>query len=249
MRLFLTQHADYLSENVVVITDETELKPTRQNIENGLFKLYEGTQEGDTIVFHYSGHGTSIDDMNSNETDNKDEVIIPVDCYTEGIITDDWLYTNFAKQIPKGVTLYCFMDCCHSGTMLDLRCNYKSNCVLKRGHNLVPTFNSEDWTHSFSLGLEPSTEVPANIYMFSGCLDSETSLDAFVSNVYQGAFTYCLLESLTNKLENGKFPHGKYKFMELLREINCRLKIHKFMGQDSQFSCDNNNEFMKTFDI
>lgn len=248
MRLFLTQHAGYENKNIVVLTDETDLKPTRSNIQDALVRLSANANEGDTLVFHYSGHGTSIDDFGGgNETDGKDEVIVPLDCFTAGIISDDWLYKNFVSQIPKGAKLYCFMDCCHSGTMLDLRCNYKSQCNLKPGRKLASEFFTGDWTHSFSLSLEPSNEVSADVYVLSGCLDKQTSLDTFVKNRYQGAFTFCLLETLYSKLQDGKLKI--HTFMDILREVNCRLHIHNFFGQDSQFSCDNQSDFMKTFDI
>jgi Caspase domain len=46
--------------------------------------------------------------------------LIPVDFQTEGHIVDDDIINMLVKPMPKGVTVTVLMDCCHSGTVLDL---------------------------------------------------------------------------------------------------------------------------------
>lgn len=65
--------------------------------------------------------------MNGDESDGYDETIIPVDYGTYGQIRDDVLYKKLIGSMRSGVNLTCVMDCCHSGTVLDLPYKYVAN--------------------------------------------------------------------------------------------------------------------------
>ena len=117
----------YKFDCITVLTDDS-LSPSRHNIEVAIKNLVENTKEGDTLVFHYSGHGSSVRDTTGDETDGRDEVLVPLDYKSSGVIKDDWLFENLCKKIPRGATLWCFTDCCHSGTIMDLKYNVKSLC-------------------------------------------------------------------------------------------------------------------------
>jgi hypothetical protein len=69
----------------------------------------------------YTGHGGKMrDNDRGEEADGYDETLIPVDYQKEGQIRDDDLYDILIKPLKKGIHLTCLMDCCHSGTVLDL---------------------------------------------------------------------------------------------------------------------------------
>jgi hypothetical protein len=44
-----------------------------ENIKNKIMWLISNNKPDDTLVFHYSGHGSNIKDNNKDETDKKDE--------------------------------------------------------------------------------------------------------------------------------------------------------------------------------
>ena len=44
----------------------------------------------------------------------------PVDFRSAGQIPDDEIFNSLVSVLPKGVTLTVLMDCCHSGSILDL---------------------------------------------------------------------------------------------------------------------------------
>ena len=252
----LRDNCDYPSENIVFLTEETKELPNRANIEARIKWLVSNCLPGDTLVFYYSGHGASINDTNSDETDGKDEVLVPLDYKTNGVITDDWLFTNMVAKVPTGVTLWAFTDCCHSGTMVDLKFNFKSLCGLKNNGKIIKgmKYNSDEWNDKFSLSMERSRDVQGNTYLFSGCQDQETSADAFIAKKSQGAFSFCLMECLKTNLvqmQNGKtrFLPGKLKLRNLLKEINCRLDINEFGGQNSQLSMSKQSDFERTLDL
>lgn len=74
-----------------------------------------------------------------------DETICPSDFKSAGQIVDDELNERLVKPLMPGVTLHALMDCCHSGTALDLPYRCKEGAPGKfqwkvRGHTDVLTF-------------------------------------------------------------------------------------------------------------
>ena len=51
---------------------------------------------------------------------------MPCDYKRAGQITDDELFKILVKDLPEGCKLTAVMDCCHSGTGLDLPYDYQS---------------------------------------------------------------------------------------------------------------------------
>lgn len=251
---FLVNNCDYSPTNIRLITEEQTLTPTRSNIENNIRWLVSNVMAGDTLFFYYSGHGSNITDRSNDETDGRDEVIVPLDYESKGVITDDWLFQNMASRVPANVTLWSFTDCCHSGTMLDLKFNFRSMSQYKKGNFTKGIqYVSNDWNDRFSLSMERANDVSGRVFSFSGCLDPQTSADAFIAKKYQGAFSYCLFETIKNnitRMPNGsnRFRTGTIKLRNLLKEINCRLQINGFAGQESQLSCRAPNDLEITFD-
>lgn len=230
----------YFQSNITVLTDNTPEKPTKANIEKALRNLVYNCKAGDTLLFQYSGHGSNISDKTSDETDGRDEVLVPIDYTTAGVLTDDWMFTNLCAKIPMGVKLVCITDCCHSGTIMDLRINVRSNCKQKQvtqNGKYVP----EDWTDDFSFSLERTRDTPGQVILFSGCQDKETSADAFINGSGQGAFTSCLLEFLDSN------PNCKLR--NVLKELNARLDLKGFTGQNSQLSIGRINDLDTIFSL
>ena len=226
-----------------MLTDTSAVKPTCANIKSGIQWLVNNCSAGDTLFFYYSGHGAQIQDANGDEISRKDDVLVPLDYQTGGIILDDYLNTNLASMVPAGVSLWAFTDCCHSGTILDLKYNINCNSTYTKG-SVVPTaYNNTDWTDQFSYGMQRASDTKGDVYMFSGCLDQQTSADAFISGQAQGAFTACFLQFIKDKCVDGKF---NCTLGDMLKEIDCLLAISKFQ-QRSQLSIgrleDINNNF------
>ena len=251
VRTFLTGNCKFSSSNIKLLSDEESEKPTRANMENNIKWLVTDNLPGDILVLHYSGHGGNIIDRNRDEADGRDETLIPLDFETAGEITDDWLFENLVSKVPKDVTLWCFFDCCHSGTVIDLKHNYQSNCKYRKGsipENLI--YKKEEWTDSFIFSLERSKDVVGNVCLFSGCQDKETSADAFINNTGQGAFTYCLLETLKSNLQENtlRYKNGTLKLRSVLKEVNCRLDSKGFT-QNTQISLSRKENFETTLNL
>ena len=175
----LINHFGYSESNITIITDNTDSKPTAMNILHSIAKvvIQAYNQQANEIWIHYSGHGTSIIDRSGDEKDNRDEAIVPIDYQTNGVISDDYLHYYFT-YLPSNCKCICFFDCCHSGTILDLKYNHQPNQLNSIDNN--------------------KSSINSNILMFSGCLDSQTSADYYNDSAkkWQGAMTNALLHCL-----------------------------------------------------
>jgi hypothetical protein len=109
------------------------------------------------VFISYSGHGVSVPDRNGDELDGKDECICPSDYQTAGIISDDILKSIFSK-FYKSTKITVLMDCCHSGSILDLPYTFISSTNQK---------------------VDGKGACHPKIVMISGCTDTQTSADAF----------------------------------------------------------------------
>eukprot|EP00929_Paragymnodinium_shiwhaense_P091573 TRINITY_DN51494_c0_g2_i1.p1 TRINITY_DN51494_c0_g2~~TRINITY_DN51494_c0_g2_i1.p1 ORF type:complete len:342 (-),score=60.84 TRINITY_DN51494_c0_g2_i1:364-1389(-) len=127
MREFLISEG-FSEDNMWVLMDDGEHdNPTHSNISDAMDWLVEGAAAGDALFFHYSGHGASVADDNGDEADGKDEALCPVDYQEEGLIRDDKVYVKLVGPLPEGARMFCVMDCCHSGTILDLPYLFSAN--------------------------------------------------------------------------------------------------------------------------
>ena len=133
---------------------------------------------------HFSGHGSQVKDNGCDEKDGLDECFIPADFKTNGVLIDDD-FSNIFKRFPSYTNIFCVFDCCHSGTMLDLKYTYE--------------FNANRQVFCSQMFFNKKTDT--NVIMLSGCNDDQTSADAFnvmSQRKFSGALTSCLILSLSN---------------------------------------------------
>lgn len=107
-----------------LVDDDASNMPTKDNMIAAFKWLVEGAKSGDSLFLHYSGHGGSQADDDSDDTDGKDETLIPVDYEQNGVIVDEDLHGILVAGLPQGVRLTIITDCCHSGSILDLPYTY-----------------------------------------------------------------------------------------------------------------------------
>lgn len=144
---------------MMILTDDQQnpqYRPTRMNILRGLQWLAQGAQPGDVLFFHYSGHGAQQEDPSYSEEDGYDETICPEDFQRAGMIVDDEIFDALVAPLPSGVKLTAVMDCCHSGTGLDLPFE------LKYGQ----------WVED-----DNPCHSQADVTLISGCQDDQCSSD------------------------------------------------------------------------
>jgi len=73
------------------ITSLTDLKATKKAMQSAIQKLIARGKKGDTLLLHYSGHGSNVPDDNGDEADHRDEILCPTNLDWEDPLRDDWL--------------------------------------------------------------------------------------------------------------------------------------------------------------
>lgn len=206
MSKYLSSTFGFTQQQITVLTDEdlkNAPKVSRDGIVSALYDLCISSwrENLDIVVFHYSGHGSQERDLNADEKSGMDEGIVPMDYMVRGLIIDDLLKEIFMKFNPK-TKIICFFDCCHSGTMLDLPFAYDQQKPA-----------DPDQIRQISIPNAPK------IYCFSGCMDTQTSMDSRDdTNSPAGAMTACMLKLLSAK---GK---SSYSILQFQQDLTNGLK-------------------------
>lgn len=111
----LQQEFDFSVRNIRTRTDEdVVLRRMKQDWK----WLVEGARPGDRLVFHFSGHGSHVLDIDGDEDDGADEILCLYDMDFENpssYLKDDQIH-KWTRKLPEGVRLTFILDCCHSGT-------------------------------------------------------------------------------------------------------------------------------------
>lgn len=104
--------------------------PHRAEILAELDRMAAEAQQGDTVIFYYSGHG-SVQPVNPDipqdepEADGQDQVILPgdvgaysmIDRTIKNAIVDNELAVKFTAIRAKGAFVWAVVDACNSGTV------------------------------------------------------------------------------------------------------------------------------------
>ncbi|POS84611.1 p20 subunit of caspase, partial [Erysiphe pulchra] len=256
MSEFLIQRYGYRREDMVTLTDDQHNpvgQPTKANILRAMQWLVKDAQPNDSLFFHFSGHGGQTKDLDGDEEDGYDEVIYPVDFRRAGHIVDDHMHNILVRPLLPGVRLTAIFDSCHSGTALDLPYVYSTQGVLKEPNlakeasmGLLGAFVS--YTQGDLVGVasnligllrrattgehahektKATKTSPADVIMWSGSKDDQTSADATIAAKATGAMSWAFITAMN------KNPHQSY--VQLLNSIRDELATK--YSQRPQLSC------------
>jgi hypothetical protein len=187
----------------------TDARATRAAILDGLKWLVKGAKKGDTLVFHYSGHGSQVADLSGDEIDRKDETICPHDYANAGMIKDDDFRAIF-KGLAAGVNLEVILDSCHSGSG-----TRELGAIAAAPDEEQVTYRYIDPPLDYGFFLDSDPAIPLfgimkpepgnrelvivkglNHVLWAGCRDYQTSAEAPIRGVWRGVFTYNFCKAL-----------------------------------------------------
>ncbi|GBF96663.1 metacaspase type I [Raphidocelis subcapitata] len=185
MRHCLMTRFGFPEASIVMLRDDVQhpdFYPTRANIFRACQWLTTDMQFGDSLFFHYSGHGGQLRDPTGMEDDGMDETILPADHKTAGQIRDTELHRALAAPLPQGVVLHALFDSCHSGSILDLP--YETR---------YDQSGAAYWKASRMFGTSGGTA-----FQLGACDDQQTAADtaAMSRSAYTGAATYSFIDSI-----------------------------------------------------
>lgn len=253
MYKILSEYYEFNTNLMRVLTDN---ECTKKNILENLKWLISDIQPGDTVFFHYSGHGSQVvadDWTNTEEADGRDEILCPIDLDWNDPLRGHELGALFNK-LPRGVKILIIIDACHSGT--GLRNSWKKPSTLhSEEHDWVNRFlppppsnilsnpkiridNNLNFVFPEINSRSPQTQKKAFLVetvqqgeaiLISGCQENQTSADAWLGNRYHGALSYTLAQTLIESNRN-------ITYQRLITVINRKLDKMTFT-QNPQLEC------------
>lgn len=182
-----------------IYTDESDdtSSTTKEGMKQKLLELAELSNKDalEFVFIHYSGHGSYVRDISGDERDGDDECIVPSDCEVSGYLLDDEI-SDIIAQFNPNTRIVCIFDSCHSGTVCDVKYSWES-CYRVRVENIL-------------------CKIPSKVLTISGCLDTQTSADAYIADTrrFAGALTNSLLKLLKS---NEELNNDVFKLIDVLR--------------------------------
>ena len=203
-----------LEQRGFTITYLLNEQATRAAILNELSRLIAATAPGDVAVFQFSGHGTELEDLDRDEiggtNGDMDEALCPYDIAQGAFVIDDDIAEVF-EGIQQGTNVTCFIDCCHSGTIVRFMVGAVPGDDKDRRARYMPaTQEMQDSHQAFRkrLGREraPAKGTPDTMrqILFAACLDREVAYESSG----QGEFTVRavkILRQAANEMTNEEF--------------------------------------------
>ncbi len=237
----LTSYYNFATSEIRTIVDESV---TRNNLMQRMDWLIDEAKEGDMLLFHFSGHGSQVQDRDGDELDDgMDEILCLHDMDFRNpdsyLVDDD--FNNIIDRLPKGVNLTICIDACHSGTATrdighlasELQIPAENMKIQSRFVEPPADISLRNYGKSLKnirrMGrikedkgdTGVSASAKAKHTLLSGCMDEQTSADAYIGNDYNGAFTYYLCKTIRN-------VRGSITYQKLIENVQSRLAFNSF---------------------
>ncbi|XP_074319967.1 metacaspase-9-like [Silene latifolia] len=247
MKKVLISCFGFKENDIVLLTDNEaalEKKPTGANIKKALERMIKQAEDGDLLVFHFSGHGTLLRDKNHG-------AIVPTDF---NIITD-MDFRQLVDMIHHKATFTILADSCHSGGLIyqekeqigpstipakavtnsckpkcipieDIENMFQQNTGLYNLNigDFMTLYFRDDASVSFQPNFQPNFRFgfkPGKVYdngiLLSACQNNESALDDPNSKPPHGMFSYAVMTVLENSgqvVSNRRLVVLTRKFLE-----------------------------------
>ena len=110
--------AGFKKENILLLTDKTERKPTLRNIKWALGTfLARSAHKDDLVMIYFAGHGASEVDQRGIERDGLSKYLVPADADPDDLYSTalpmDEMQNVLARIEAERITV--FLDACYSG--------------------------------------------------------------------------------------------------------------------------------------
>ncbi|MEH1788570.1 MAG: caspase family protein [Nostoc sp.] len=196
-------------EDIRILTDK---QATRQGILTAFEEhLIKQAKPGDVVVFHYSGHGSQVEDRDRDSPDGLNSTFVPIDSEYSvlgGPVQDIMGHTLFLLMYAlKTDNVTVVLDSCHSGggTRGNLRVRSRDG-----GPKFQPSQAELDYQRQWlgKLGLseqkflELRRKGVAKGVVIASAKREQLAADVCFDDFYAGAFTYLLTQYLWQQSGN-----------------------------------------------
>ncbi|MBV9387204.1 MAG: caspase family protein [Chroococcidiopsidaceae cyanobacterium CP_BM_ER_R8_30] len=194
-------------KDILILTDLTKEKPTRQVILTAFEEhLIKQAQPGDIVVFHFSGHGSRVKDIDCDAADCLNSTLVPSDYSLpdrEGQVQDIMGHTLFLlMKALKTDNVTVVLDSCYSGG------GKRGNVIVRSREIKDSPFRplpaeieyQQQWLSKLKLSeaefkQQRKTGIARGVVITSAKHNQEAA-DAPFSDFYAGAFTYLMTRYL-----------------------------------------------------
>ncbi len=262
----LVKYFGFQPADITLLADK---RATTKAILEALEKLVASGSPGDTLVFHYSGHGSQVADPEGDEADSKDEIICPYDFDWDRSYIKDDDFARIFQGLKKGAALEVILDSCHSGTgtremILDRRSLASLDGARLSGLGTAGSLTEAGlWSSPHCIRpryLAPPADVALradeifgherklrrlgratamNHVLWAACRDNQYSADADVGGKPGGAFTYFFCRHIRD-------AGGRISRTDLIKRVKASL-AHEGFSQVPQLECPTGAQAAEVF--
>ncbi|HBB35741.1 MAG TPA: caspase [Cyanobacteria bacterium UBA8803] len=235
--------------DILLITDESNIKPTRAGILQGFEEhLIKQAKPGDIVVFHFSGHGSQVFDPDSGFKDQLNSTFVPIDRVVSSVgdrvtvsdIMGESLFLLMSALPTENVTVV--LDSCHSGG------GKRGNLTVRAidgGRQIDPSSlereYQEQWLSRLGIsraqvGRDRQRSIAQGVVIASAARDqlaADTPFDGF----HAGAFTYSLTQYLWQATGNEAVRSVVANVARSTTRISSTRQVPEF-----EFKPDSGNE-------
>lgn len=206
-RELLIHRFGFQPTDILTLTDE---QATRQGILSAFEQhLINQAKPGDVVVFHFSGHGSRVQDPDKDEADGLNSTLVPVDgIVTPGPVNHIMGHTLFLLMSAlKTDNVTVVLDSCHSGG--GKRGNFQVRAV-SGGTLLQPSPEELNYQRQWleKLGLSPQQFIElrrkgvAKGVVIASAKRDQYAADVPFNDFSAGAFTFIFTQYLWQQVEN-----------------------------------------------
>lgn len=203
----------FKSEDIRILTDK---QTTRQGILTAFEEhLIQQAKPGDVVVFHFSGHGSQVEDRDRDSPDGLNSTFVPIDSelppgypITGGAVQDIMGHTLFLLMSAlKTDNVTVVLDSCHSGggTRGNLRVRSRDGGLLLQPSPAELDYQQQ-WLGKLGLSQQQFIELRrkgvAKGVVIASAKREQYAADASFDDFYAGAFTYLLTQYLWQQSGN-----------------------------------------------
>ena len=233
MSATLTRYFKFNPANIRMLADE---RATKANIIDRIKWLVADAKPGDTLVLHFSGHGSliSLRDAYGKVLDPREPILCTYELNWDNPLT----FREIGKLLaaPEGVNITSVLDSCHCGhDFKDL-----NQDVIPRFLPPPIDISYRDYSIATKAPVVIKLSEDTDIIM-AACGLTQTSADAFINGTYRGAFTFCLNEAMAS---------FKYKtdYVNAIAKTGLVLKNNRFSQMPQLFGATNKFSRWPIFD-
>ncbi len=165
-------------------------------------------QRGDTLWFHFSGHGSRMPERIPNsEADGLDDFLVFAPFHFRDapreILLDNDLEQMMAEQGRRGVNILFAADCCHAGTLT--RSVHPSAARLRNTRTVTGSYPVGGLLQALSAGPPPPPSPPASslthVHLFAAGQETEEVPEIVYGGRPHGAMSVALATGLSGAVE------------------------------------------------